>query len=344
MSNFTINPRPAAPLPAEKLKKIVRRFLKSYDYHQRIEAFYHREEDRLKRGVPLPYSWDDFYQSFKAKDFWKDYHDCGSWIEIKHYFDHDKTKVENANFCRRDKLCPACAVRRAYKQQLKFLQILDAKPELLKQNWYYCVLTVKHDATETLETVFHRVQNLKAKITKAMRNSRSRGDTNFWSKFSGGMFSIETTHGRNGWHVHLNLLLNADPDQRLEITEVRNSKGQISHQNEEIRQFLLTHFDSQIHDIQSLDFSNPDKIRAALVEVIKYSLKFTDLSIPDIVLFYVKTRKKRLYGTFGNLWGLGLDKVELEGDEQLDGDFVELLLKRVMIGDMPDYVISEKTP
>ena len=344
MSNYSISPRAYSPVPSEKYNKFVTRYLKSYQYHERIEAFYRREVERHRRGAPLPYSWEEFVKSFKAKNFWKNYHDCGSYILADYYFTSKKLKVQDANFCRRDKICPACAVRRAYKQQLKFLQIVSAKPEFLAKDWYYIVLTVKHTADESFETVFNRVVNLKKKITKAMRNGRMRGDRNIWTKFGGGMYSIETTYGSNGWHVHLNLLVNADAGTHINISEVTNSRGQVSRQNDEIRQFLEFNAGSRMHDVQKLDFTNQESLMAALVEVLKYSLKFSSLSIQQIVEFYVKTNRKRLFGTFGNLWGLGLDEVDLEGDEKLDGPFVELLIKRVMLGDMPDYRIDRITP
>jgi len=344
MSNYSISPRAYSPVPQEKFNKLVTRYLKSYQYHERIEAFYRREVERHRRGAPLPYSWEEFEKSFKAKNFWKDYHDCGSYILANYYFRPEKLKIEDANFCRRDKICPACAVRRAYKQQLKFLQIISAKPEFLTKDWYYIVLTVPHLVDEPFEVVFKRVVDLKKKISMQMRNGRMGKTAGIWSKFGGGMFSIETTHGANGWHVHLNLLLNAKKGTSLELNEIRNRRGQISHQNEEIRRFLEEFAGSKMHDVTKLDFEDHQNLMGALVEVLKYSLKFSSLTIQQIVEFYVKTYRKRLFGTFGNLWGLGLDDVELEGDETLDGPFVELLIKRVMAGDMPDYKVSMITP
>jgi len=43
---------------------------------------------------------------------------------------------------------------------------------------------------------------------------------------------------------------------------------------------------------------------------------------------FVKSRGVRLFGTFGNLWGKGLENVLLEGNEQLTGEFEELIFLR----------------
>ena len=71
MSNYSISPRAYSPVPPVKFNKLVTRYLKSYQYHERIEAFYRREVERHRRGVPLPYSWEEFEKSFKAKIFGK---------------------------------------------------------------------------------------------------------------------------------------------------------------------------------------------------------------------------------------------------------------------------------
>lgn len=69
-------------------------------------------------------------------------------------------------------MCPACAVRRAYKQQLKFISILDSDADLRDLDWYYIVLPVKHNKSESYETVFNRLNGLKTKINMAIRNAK----------------------------------------------------------------------------------------------------------------------------------------------------------------------------
>jgi len=272
---------------------------------------------------------------------------CGSFLEFRWYKKSDETKLHHANFCKRDKLCPACAVRRAYKQQLRFMQSLKASPQLLEQDWYYIVIPVVHHAHESFETVFKRLERVRKAIIQAGKDKKRGKGRSIWAHFDGAMYSIETTKTQNGWNVHLNLLINApraghgEPDslrgaapqksgrRGLELVPVRNRKGQISYQNPQIGEFLQRVADgSRMHNISPLDFSDPETIRDNLVEVLKYSLKFSSLNEADLVEVYSKTYRKRLFGTFGNLRGLDLEGVELDGDELLDEDFVRIMFAR----------------
>jgi hypothetical protein len=255
---------------------------------------------------------------------------CGSFLEFRWYKKSDKTKLHHANFCKRDKLCPACAVRRAYKQQLRFMQSLKAAPQLLDLDWYYIVIPVVHHAHESFETVFERLSRVVRSIVKACNKKRNGGRPGIWGYFDGAMYSIETTKTKNGWNVHLNLLINAPrAGHRLELVPVRNRRGQISLQNPKIGEFLQRVADgSRMHNISPLDFSDSEAIRDNLVEVLKYSLKFSSLNEADLLEVYSKTYRKRLFGTFGNLRGLDLEGVELDSDEVLDEDFVRIMFAR----------------
>jgi len=323
--------------PQKKIIKDIGTYLDSYHRKLPLKDCYHSQIDFLDNGINLPFTKDELYSSFKAKNFWKDLYDCGSWLEFRWYKKADVTKLHTANFCKRDKLCVACAVRRAYKQQIKFLSILEEDQTLKEKDWYYIVLPVKHNKTESLETVLDRVADLRKKISQSMRNSRRRKDITFWSNFSGGMFAQEVTHTKNGWNVHLNLLVNAPKGTKIHLKDIKNRRGQISHQNEDLRQFMLKGFDSQMHDIQMLDFSNEEVLRSALVEILKYSLKFSSLSNPDLIEVFIKTRRKRLFGTFGNLWGKGIEKVDLDKDTVLDQEFLELIFTRTLNYNQADY-------
>lgn len=152
------------------------------------------------------------------------------------------------------------------------------------------------------------------------------------------MSSIETTHSKNGWNVHLNLIINAPKGIKMPLKSIKNSRGQTSSQNEDLRQFMLKNADSQMHNIQKLDFTEEENIREALVEILKYSLKFSGLTNQQLLEVYVKTYKKRLFGTFGNLRGVGIEEVSLEGDVLLDTEFLELIFTRAY----SDYTLYKK--
>lgn len=271
----------------------------------------------------------EFENVFGSKSFEKSLIDCGSWIEWDYYLKSQKIKLQNANFCKKDKLCPACAVRRSYKQHIKFLQSLEDDGDLIDQDWYYIVIPVKHSIEDSFEDVFNRIVDIRSKIVKALKNKRQGKKVGFWGNFNGGMTSIETTKTNNGWNVHLNLILNASKGTNISIKKIRNKRGQISNQNIDLVDFLMRVADSKMHNIQKLDFSSKDSIREALVEVLKYSLKFSSLSDNDLIYIYVKTYKKRLFTTFGNLRGLDIENVPLEGDIIPSEDFLHIMYRRI---------------
>jgi len=289
---------------------------------------YDRHLQYFADGKKLPFTKEEFDKVFKAKDFWKFAFDCGSWLEFRWYMQSDITKLHTANFCKRDKMCPACAVRRAYKQQQKFIKILEAEQSLKDTDWYYIVIPVKHHKTESFETVYNRLDGVLKKILKSMRNSKQGKGNNFFSLFTGGMYSIEATHTENGWNVHLNLIINAPKGTLIALKDIRNRKGQVSHQNEGLRLFLVRSADSQMHNIQKIDSSTDEKMREALVEVLKYSLKFSSLTSQQLLEVYIKTYRKRLFGTFGNLRGVGIEDIDLEGDTLVDPEYLELIFTR----------------
>jgi len=281
----------------------------------------------------------EFEKVFGASAFEKNLIDCGSWLEWNFYMKSEQTKLQKANFCKKDKLCPACAIRRAYKQQVKFLQSLEDDGDLIDNDWYYIVIPVKHTIDDDFETVFNRIIDIRSKILQSMRDRKRGKKTGFWGQFNGGMTSIETTKTNNGWNVHMNLIINAPAGTKIKIKKVRNSRGQISYQNSDIVEFLTRVADSKMHNIQKLDFTNQDSIKKALVEVLKYSLKFSGLSDNDLIYIYLKTYKKRLFTTFGNMRGLDIENVPLEGDVNYNEDFLRLLYRRVSNG----YVMHSVT-
>jgi len=335
----------------EGIDKVLKRYLKSAVSHQDFKALYYIQVDYLKDKKRLPWSIEDYTKAFSSKNFFKDYMDCGSWVEFRHYQKSDVLKLHNANFCKRDKICAPCAVRRAYKQQLKFMSIIEEDKEFLKKDWCYIVIPIKHNKSESYTDVMNRVISMRKKITQAMRNSRKGISNGFWSNFDGGMYSQEVTRSGNGWNVHLNLILNSrrvgvgasveqsqtapNTERLFDIKTIRNRRGQISHQNEELRSWLLRHFDSQMHNISFIEDNN--KLNDEIVEVLKYSLKFSALSDFELFEVFVKSVGVRMFGTFGNLWGKGLEDVTLEGDEVLSEDFEELIFTRTFDKEFYEY-------
>jgi hypothetical protein len=211
------------------------------------------------------------------------------------------------------------------------MSIIESDKKLLNKDWYYIVIPVKHNRTESYETVMNRVNDLRKKMTQSMRNFRKGKTNNFWSMFSGGMYSQEVTYSVNGWNVHLNLIINSPASLKIPLNVIKNRRGQISNQSKDLSDWLRKHFDSYIHNISKI--KDNTKLNDEIVEVLKYSLKFSDLSNQQLFEVFVKSRAVRMFGTFGNLWGKGLENVMLEGDEKLTGEFEELIFLRTF-GDL----------
>lgn len=333
----------------DKVKKIIDLYSKSYLDKGGLQNLYeHLLKAYRKREKPTVVP-DLFEKAFSAKNFWKDLQDCGSWLEMRYWYDHDKTKLHHANFCKRDKLCAPCAVRRAYKQQNKFFDIMRAEPDLLAKDWFYIVMPVKHNRAEPLEVVLQRVAKMKKALINSIRLKRQRNrhgrpvaSRAFWSAFDGGMFAEEITKTRNGWNVHLNLLMNAPAGTTFDLVEYRqiwNDKEKVTLSSPELSEWMKENANgSVINSVQKLDFSNEDSLRSALVEVLKYSLKFHSLNRVEMLEVFAKTVRHRFFGTFGNLWGKGLTAdIELDGDFELDGEFLEMIFTRSKFGEYNMY-------
>jgi hypothetical protein len=253
--------------------------------------------------------------------------DCGSWLEFRNYYKQDKTKLHNANFCKKDKLCPACAMRRASKQVKKVYDTISYSDKLKNKNWYYIVLPVKHNITEDFETVFNRAKDGLQKLRKSLDNAKQKRAKNFFSQFDGLFYSFEVTKSSNGWNVHINLLCCSDKEIQG-IYKYTHKNGQVTYQHHDIMRDWSKYTDnnSYMHSINKLDTSSKDDIIKNLLEVFKYSLKFQDLENKDLLEVYEKTYQKRLLGAFGILYNIKLD-VELENDEVLDEEFLEIVYR-----------------
>ena len=345
MNDYTTSIIDLSSAAQKKIIKDIGTYTDSYTRKIPLNQCYDRHLSYFDQGRKLPFSKEDFVSSFNAKNFWADLKDCGSWIEFRHYIKSDKTKLHHANFCKRDKLCIACAVRRAYKQQLKFMSIIEEDQSLKDREWFYIVIPVKHKKSDTVEFVQDLVDDLRKKMTKSMRNARMGKHSNFWATFLGGMYAEEITKTKNGNNIHLNLLVNAPKGTVINLKEHRqvwNGREKISYSNADLSSWLKRFNGSYVHNISKISFNDQEELRGHLVEVLKYSLKFSDLTNQDLLEVFVKTRKKRLFGTFGNLWGKGLETVDLDGDTILDEDFVELIFTRTFKDGFPDYELYKR--
>jgi len=298
----------------------------TFDFIQKTLLRFEKSKKRTEHLLDFISQKDlTFKQNYHITDnVLKSVNGCGSWLEFRNYYKQDKTKLHNANFCKKDKLCPACAMRRASKQVKKVFDYLQVNKELRDKNWYYIVLPVKHNSKEDFLTVFNRARSGLDAIRQSIRdNKRGKGKKSFFSVFDGLFYSFEVTKTKNGWNNHINLLCCTDED----ITGIYK-KGNTSIHNDIMRDWKkYTDNDSFVHSINKIDTSTDEAIIKNLLEVFKYSLKFQSLKNEDLLEVYKHTYRKRLLGAFGSLYGIKVQDVELNEDDVLDNDFLEIIFR-----------------
>ena len=351
MSNYTkkssLSEVLLTPTQIDFIKKVHRRYFKTDVKKRDLYFVWDRIPDNIKVDGRVIKSLKHY------GDLKKRVLDCGAFTEYRASTSDARIKLVRANFCKKDKICMACAVGRAYNQHKRFMQALEVYPyendeDLLNKHWYYIVTPVFHSPDETLDVVYGRVELLRKSVLKQMRNSRSRGSKGFWSQFKGGMGSIEVTYTKNGWNVHINWLVYSD--NRVQLKEINTKKldsdyrfkgYKVTFVNDELAKFM-DNFHSKaipckdremtIHSINELNFNSREAIRKNLLEVLKYSLKFSSLNPAQLIEVYYKLYRKRLFFTFGTLRGLDLeavDDVTFGDDIQDNEEFLRLIYLRL---------------
>lgn len=300
----------------------------TFDYLQKTILRFKKSKDRtnsfLKYTEKLPKV--DLEQKKLTSGTLEAVNGCGSWLEFRNYLKVDKTKLHHANFCKKDKLCPACAMRRASKQVKKVHDYFNQNEELKKKYWYYIVLPVKHNKEEDFETVFNRAKKGLDTLRTAIKdNKRGKGRESFFSQFNGLFYSFEVTKTKNGWNNHINIMCCADKEIKG-IYTFKDKNGKKVSQHKEIMRDWQKYTDNKsfMHSINKIDISTEDKLIKNLLEIFKYSLKFQDLSNEDLLEVYEKTHNKRLLGAFGSLYGIKTN-VDLEGEEILGDKYLEIV-------------------
>lgn len=230
---------------------------------------------------------------------------CANYLVFRHYFQIDEVRLHAAQFCKKHLICPMCAIRRGAKMLKAYLakyeQVTKAYPEL---GPYLVTLTIKN-GDDLDERVTHLRQSMK-KMTQQRRDSLIGRFSCEFAKSSGGFHSIEVTKRQNGWHPHAHMVWLCDekPDQSALSIEWHAITG-----------------DSFIVDVRPLH----DPVDGFL-EVCKYALKFSDLSLPDNLHAFEVMSGMRLIDSHGCMRGVVIPDDLL--DESLDDQpFVELMYR-----------------
>ncbi len=267
-----------------------------------------RLSDHRRRAIALSNWIDDI--GFENPKFDK-LRNCHSWMMFRDYFTIGKIKLSATISCDNHLLCALCAIRRAGRA----LKTYYAKyEECLRQNpnlqIHYAVLTIKNG--DNLGERYDHLQKCVRKLIKRRRDAlqakAGRKSTQYALNSSlanvvAGAYSFEVKRGSKLglWHPHINILILAD---NLNYKTFQAEWAEITG-------------DSKIIKISP----KPREDKTAFVEIFKYAMKFSEMDNQDIFTAWETLRGKRLFGCFGDFWGL---KVPEDNEITEDMPFIEL--------------------
>lgn len=224
---------------------------------------------------------------------------CGTYLHFREYFTVGKVRLHDAQFCKQHLICPLCAIRRGAKSLAAYLsrwEVIRAEHPDLKP--YLLTLTVKNGDD---------LQERQAHLTKSLRrlmdrrryfNAGIRGAPyTELCKAQGAVYTLELTNKGNGWHPHCHMIV---------LAASKPSQEAIS------SEWLKITGDSMIVDCRPI-VGDPAE---GFMEVFKYAVKFSDLSLEDNWEAAKVLKGKRLLNSFGLFRGVQIPESLL--DEPLD--------------------------
>lgn len=224
---------------------------------------------------------------------------CGDYLHFREYYTVGKVRLHSAQFCKQHLICPLCAIRRGAKSLGAYLdrwEVIREENKTLKL--YLITLTVKNG-----EDLDERYKHLGSSLRRLMDrrrnyNAKVRGAPyTELCKVQGGVYTNEVTNKQKGWHPHTHMIAACDtpPDQAALSAEWHAITG-----------------DSFIVDVRPITGDPVD----GFMEVFKYALKFSELSLEDNWHAAQVLKGKRLLGSFGLFRGVQIPESLL--DEPLD--------------------------
>jgi hypothetical protein len=235
-------------------------------------------------------------------------YDCASWLEFRHYTETKKTLLSRALTCQKHLLCPVCAIRRGAKTLRKYHERASFLAPLF--DFYLVTLTVKNgpDLAERFSHLKHSFKRLR---------QRSQKGYGVWSRVAGAVWSVEFTKSVEGWHPHIHAIV-AVPKGEEPIRYGAGSQLALD--------WLSVTGDSYIVHTNRIKGEDSD-LAAGLCEVLKYSLKFSDLDLADNLAAYYALKGKRLIQASGCFYGLELPEDDDLLDDALDEPYITLFFK-----------------
>lgn len=237
---------------------------------------------------------------------------CRNVLLFRDWHDYEKITLAKMVSCSQRLFCPLCGIARANKLALGLLEkslILRDKVPGLRA--FFVTTTVKNGVD--LQERFGHLDSGFTRLMKRVKEYRRRGGKSSLAGVIGAAASVEVKIGRGSgeWHPHVHALM---------LT--RSAEISASELSREWRELTA---DSRIVDVREIDPADPD----AILEIAKYSLKFSEMSLESNAVAGLLLRRRRLFRTFGEIRGVHLDEDAQDIDDvgMLDGAFSELLYR-----------------
>lgn len=193
---------------------------------------------------------------------------CGNYLHFRHYFTVGQVLLHAACFCKQHLICPLCAIRRGSKTLEAYLerfQVIQRDFPLLRP--YLLTLTVK-DGPDLGERFRHL--NRAFSVLKDRRNCWNKGKRGAsWTEFAKvkgavGSYEIKRGKGSGWWHPHVHM-----------VALCENSIDPVAIK----REWETITGDSFMIDVRP--FRPNQEPADGFMEVFKYAVKFSDLSLAD---------------------------------------------------------------
>jgi len=239
---------------------------------------------------------------------------CGSYLVFHHFHTIKQIKLASMCSCKRHLLCPLCAIRRAAKSVKVYLEKYNLLVEGNKHLVPYLVTFTVKDGDDLNERFEHLQSSLRKLYANRRRSqsSKSRHKLNQSCKALGGVgsFEIKRGSGSGAWHPHSHFiwLCESAPDPSALSSEWR-----------EITK------DSFIVDVTP--FASGKDVSGGFLEVFKYALKYSSMSLSDNWDAFCVLQRRRLVSSFGIFYGMEIPEQMTDEISYDDLPYIELVYR-----------------
>lgn len=239
---------------------------------------------------------------------------CGSWLYFREWIKSGESRLMNANFCKKHLLCKACAVRRAAKLYEAYLPKIQSVVDQHQGKLVPAMITLTTKNGPDLIERLHHFKSAWSSMLAAKRKASKGSDRHTpieWNKVLGSLRAIEVTVSKNQeWHVHAHIfvLLTDYIDQPSLSSQWERFTG-----------------DSYVVDVRKCR----NGIEPGLLEVLKYSCKFSSMTNPQVYEVHSKFRGTRLVDPQGLFRGVPEPDIDSDDSSDMTGPYRDFIARWV---------------